>query len=168
MDAINSGGLMRPRMVCPYCASVPEKVTGREIYPRMKRLWDKKFILCRPCDAYVGCHNDPDPKKWKPLGSLANRELRGARIDAHRMFDRMWRDGQMHRSSAYTWLAGKLGIEKRECHIGMFNLEMCNKVITIMEEYYGRTKGKKVHRQKDGGDNRRQLADEARALIEDM
>lgn len=126
-------------MHCPYCGDLAKPATGKEIYPSSKRLWDKKFFLCRPCDAYVGCHGGKSKKagRLKPLGTLANRNLRTLRVRAHRIFDRMWMTEGLDRSAAYTWLAMRLGIKKKECHIGHFNEEMCLKVIQTMKEYYG-------------------------------
>lgn len=114
-------------MKCPYCNKDVELVYGNIIYPHRPDLYKKLFYLCGPCKAYVGCHPGTD----KPLGRLANSELRIAKQLAHSSFDPMWRNGKQSRSNAYSWLAEKLSIEKKECHIGMFDIEMCNKVVEI-------------------------------------
>lgn len=119
------------KIVCPYCKTPAPLVTGRSVYPHRPDLYHKQFYQCKPCDAYVGCHNGTT----HALGRLANAELRAAKIRAHSAFDPIWKEGSMRRGSAYTWLAEKLGIEKSECHIGMFDVAMCNKVTSICKEY---------------------------------
>jgi hypothetical protein len=111
--------------VCPYCGKLSQLVGGDRIYPHRKDLYSKKFYLCDPCNAYVGCHQGTQ----KPLGRLANKELRNAKMQAHRAFDPIWKSGQLSRSQAYAWLADRLGIPGDECHIGMFDVETCLEVV---------------------------------------
>jgi hypothetical protein len=89
---------------------------------------------CLPCEAWVGCHPDR-----RPLGRLANKALRRAKVTAHAVFDPMItkkirRDGvskQQARGAAYRWLAEQLGIPGKDCHIGMFDEAMCQRVVEI-------------------------------------
>lgn len=37
----------------------------------------------------------------------------------------------MARAQAYKWLASSLGIEPKNCHIGMFDVETCKKVVAL-------------------------------------
>lgn len=120
---------------CPYCQAASECVDGTVIYPHRPDLAEKKFWRCAPCDAYVGCH-DGTPE---PFGRLANAELRQAKTKAHIAFDPIWRTGRMTRSDAYRWLAEKLGISIDECHIGMFDVEQCEKVVHLAAAEMGRT-----------------------------
>lgn len=85
------------------------------------------IYLCRECRAWVGCHPGTD----KPLGRLANKELRDLKIKAHDAFDRVWKDKDTSRRKAYAWLAEKLKVPPEYCHIGMFNENTCQKVIEI-------------------------------------
>jgi hypothetical protein len=112
-------------LLCPYCNDNALLVTGKEIYPHRTDLYNKEFWQCKKCDAYVGCH----PNTSKPLGRLANAELRQAKMKAHRAFDPLWKKGEMKRTEAYQWLADKLEIKVSDCHIGMFNIDMCKDVI---------------------------------------
>lgn len=112
---------------CPYCGKMSDKVSGREIYPHRPDLYAKVFYQCAPCDAYVGCHPGTD----KPMGRLANAELRRAKLQAHGAFDFIWKSGLKTRGSAYKWLAKQPGIPKEECHIGMFDVATCRKVVEI-------------------------------------
>lgn len=113
-------------VVCPYCLRAAWLVSGREIYPHRRDLWNRKFYQCKPCSAYVGCHRD-----GSPLGRLANAELRSAKMAAHAAFDPTWQSGFMDRNQAYSWLARQLGIEKNNCHIGMFDLDTCRLVESL-------------------------------------
>ena len=112
--------------ICPYCGEFSKKVTGKEVYPHRKDLYKLCFYQCEPCEAHVGCHSSSD----KPLGRLANKELRKAKSAAHRAFDPLWRFGDMKRPEAYKWLAKALGIDGKDCHIGMFDIETCEEVVT--------------------------------------
>lgn len=114
---------------CPYCLRVAEFLTGAYVYPHRPDLSDKRFYVCKPCDARVGAHAD-----GRPLGTLANAELRQLRSQAHGVFDPKWKremGGTMRRREAYRWLASNLRIPEEHCHIGMFDEEMCRRVIQI-------------------------------------
>lgn len=112
---------------CNYCYKSAELVTGREIYPHRLDLHDKRFYRCVPCGAIVGCH----PGTTRALGRLANAELRKARMAAHAAFDPLWRSGRMTRGAAYKWLAARLGVDGGLCHIGEFELKICQRLVTL-------------------------------------
>ncbi len=118
--------------ICPYCNKRSKKVNGDSIYLYRPDLRQMIFYDCRPCDAYVGCHKNSD----KPLGRLANRELRKAKSEAHLVFDPLWKEGHMNRTDAYKWLANGLSIHRDTCHIGMFDLEQCAKVVALVSQYW--------------------------------
>jgi hypothetical protein len=119
---------------CPYCgypsalASSAEVYGGRDYGP---------IYICRTCDAYVGCHKGTT----KPLGRLANKELREWKKKAHAVFDPVWelpRESLLQsgfrgppRSKAYARLAYLLGIPFNDCHIGMFDVEQCKQVVDL-------------------------------------
>jgi hypothetical protein len=111
--------------ICPYCGKESKLVTGETLYPHRKDLYSLQFYLCSQCDAYVGCH----PGSNRPLGRLANKELREAKSAAHRVFDLIWKTGKMTRFNAYGWLANQLGIKRSNCHIGEFDVDKCKAVI---------------------------------------
>ena len=112
---------------CPYCGNPAAKVTGAELYSHWPELAKKLFWACMPCKAWVGCHPGGD----LPLGRLANAELRRAKMDAHAAFDPFWKTGILTRSEAYKWLSKELGIDREQCHIGWFDVEMCRKVVVL-------------------------------------
>lgn len=128
---------------CPYCNMPAKMVGGEVIYPHRPDLYHKKFWLCQPCDAYVGCH-PVNPRHGqdgtRPLGRLANAELRRAKSAAHRVFDPLWQEGKFKtRKDAYRWLAGKLGMPVDQCHIGYFSVPRCEQVVEICNQLHRST-----------------------------
>jgi hypothetical protein len=121
-------------LTCPYCRGPAPLVTGREVYPHRPDLYAKPFYQCAPCGAYVGCH----PGTTRSLGRLADAPLRAAKARVHAMFDPLWKSGRISRSSAYARLADAIGIQPRECHVGMFSLDLCNRAIAALSRWNGR------------------------------
>jgi hypothetical protein len=117
-------------VICPYCNQTAVLVTGDVVYPHRPDLYEKRLYSCASCDAYVGCH----PGTTRPLGRLANAELRAAKMKAHAYFDPLWKSGAMKRPAAYAWLAAQLGIERNDCHIGEFDIETCRRVVEICRD----------------------------------
>jgi hypothetical protein len=125
----------------PLCCGKRARLTsGAEVYPYRPDLRDKPIWKCDGCGGYVGCH----PGTQKPLGIPANAELRQARMLLHeRIIDPIWKtadqlpdyrpeDGlarhrirQTARVRVYSFLADRLGIDRKACHTGMFDLEQC-------------------------------------------
>ena len=120
---------------CDYCGKQAEYVDSAEIYGRSYGM----MYLCRNCGAYVGVHKGTD----KPLGRLANAELRFYKISAHNAFDVLWQDKKSRfyrkRNKAYAWLSKQLNLPVEKTHIGMFDVEQCKKVIDVC----GRVKNEK-------------------------
>lgn len=111
---------------CPYCGSKVELIDTAHIYGG--RSYGPAWACSRypECDAYVGCHKGTE----KPLGRLANRELREAKKAAHAAFDPLWKGRDKGaRSRGYRWIAQQLGIPAPECHIGMMDVERARKVV---------------------------------------
>ena len=123
----------KPR--CPYCGEEAVLKDSKVIY---RRSYGMAWICWNypQCDAYVGCHKGTD----KPLGRLANKELREAKKAAHAAFDPLWlkaKDRRGERHKAYAWLAESLGIERDDCHIGMFDVETCKRVVALCHQVRG-------------------------------
>lgn len=114
--------------ICPYCGDFSKATTGKEMYPHRPDLHVLKFFKCQPCNATVGTHK----RTGKPLGTLANPQTKGLRSQVHKLFDPIWRSGNMKRSEAYTWFAGQMGLSNKDCHIGMFNTAKCQQAIEIL------------------------------------
>ena len=118
------------KVTCDYCGNDAVLITGIELYPHRPDLAKVKAWQCKPCKASVGCHKNS--KKNAPLGRLANAELKKLKMAAHDAFDPLWKSKSMKRKEAYAFLAKKMGIDFKDCHIGMFNEEMCKKVIQVL------------------------------------
>lgn len=112
--------------VCPYCKSSTKRVKQDVIYGQ--RFNDKDVICCvnyPKCDSYVGTHTD-----GRPLGRLADADLRLLKKDAHYYFDKLWKDKLLKRNVAYKLLAEHIGLPRNYTHIGWFKAETCRMVIS--------------------------------------
>lgn len=117
-------------VMCDYCGKRAELVDGSVVYPNHIDLREKLFWYCAPCRAWVGVHKGTA----RPLGRLADYVLRKAKIRAHAAFDPLFNRGEISRQSAYKWLSESLGISSDLCHIGMFDLETCSKVVEVCKK----------------------------------
>ncbi|ECC0132114.1 hypothetical protein FL828_20415 [Salmonella enterica subsp. enterica] len=115
-------------IICDYCGEYAILVSGASIYPHRPDLYRLQFWSCEACKAWVGCHKNTDAK---PLGRLANAQLRMAKSGAHAAFDPIWKSGRLTRQQAYAWLSREMSLSREECHIGMFDLEQCQRVVFI-------------------------------------
>lgn len=130
---------MTNQVICGYCFQPAKLVGGSSIYKHRNDLNDRNFWLCEPCDAYVGCHKDTTI----PFGSLANATLRLKRKEAHSYFDPIWEhlidrydmSKSQARKQVYSWLANKMQITLKQCHIGKFNYNQCIEVINWCLQY---------------------------------
>jgi hypothetical protein len=117
--------------MCHYCDINADLVTGNVIYPHRSDLSTLFFYKCSSCDAYVGTHKIPVNGVYMPFGILANASLRKAKSRVHKTFDMLWKDCGMKRKESYKWLSEAMNLSKNECHIGMFNEELCKKASTL-------------------------------------
>jgi hypothetical protein len=119
---------------CPYCKRPVELADSSKIYGRSYGM----VYICTgypSCDAYVGVHKGTD----RALGRLANRELREAKKAAHAAFDVLWMakiridkvSKRLARNAGYRWLAEQMGMPREICHIGMFDVDECKRVVEI-------------------------------------
>lgn len=113
------------KMNCPYCNKAAAFVTSQQFYGRD---FGCNIYWCEPCGAYTTTHGHTD----RPKGTLAKRELRELRKQAHAKFDPYWKSGHMTRKEAYKWLQQIMGLNKNEAHIGMFNEDQCKKLIELL------------------------------------
>lgn len=132
MQTLKSFDELPATVVCEYCGQDAVLVKGRDIYRGNHRqdYMSADYWFCRPCEAWVGCHRGTTI----PLGRLANAALREAKQRAHAAFDPIWlgeRNRKMARGIMYHWLARELGISVEDCHIGAFDLETCDRVVSI-------------------------------------
>lgn len=134
---------MTRRVDCDYCGRPATLTTGRELYGQSGSRGRRLYWRCDPCDAHVGCHPGSDG----PLGSLAKKAVREARIRAHNAFELLIECG-LTRRDAYTWLRNQMGLDERACHIGRFDVERCRRVVNICSAY--KSRHAQSRRQDDG------------------
>lgn len=82
------------------------------------------------CKATHGAHKD-----GKPLGVPADKQTKRARIDAHEVFDQLWKGKHMSRSAAYEWMQEAMEMTEEEAHIGRFDADQCEDLVYKVEEY---------------------------------
>lgn len=120
------------KVICPYCekeavylsSSVSLYANGKDYGP---------VFCCRPCRAWVGV----DTSTLTPLGTMANGQLRAARMQAHFFFDQLWRGKtwRMRRDEACRWMAAQLGIEPEQFSIAALDLAQCENLIELSRNY---------------------------------
>ena len=125
-------------VICPYCRK-PAKFMESSALIYHGRNYGPVYA-CMPCGAWVGCH----PNTTRPLGRLANAELREMKMKTHAAFDPIWTarferkhaidpryKKAMARGGRYKKLAELLEIPREQCHIGMFDVDLCRRTIEI-------------------------------------
>ena len=112
--------------ICVECGETAALTDGQSIYPHRPDLWAKSIYLCG-CGAYVGCH----PGTHKPLGYPCGPVTRKWRSAAHEAFDPLWKSKRVTRHAAYAWLAAELGVEGKDCHIGMMTEDQARRVVQV-------------------------------------
>ena len=108
---------------CPYCGYPTELADSKEIYGTSHG-W---MYICRRCQAGVGCHKGTT----RSLGRVADKELRRLKHLAHEAFDPLWKSGLLPRRAAYEILSIAFDLPEEQTHIGMFDPDMCRKVISL-------------------------------------
>lgn len=100
------------RVFCCICEKEiePILVTGKDIYPCRKDLYELRFYQCLDCNGYVGTHKD-----GRPLGYIVNNEVKKMRIRIHNLIDPIWKSRKMKREEVYKKLSDFCG---RQFHTG--------------------------------------------------
>lgn len=108
---------------CPECGARMR----RQHSQRMRRF----FYRCEreDCDGYLGAHPD-----GSPLGIPANKQIRQKRTEAHGVFDLLWQEGYVKRTTAYRIMAERMGIDG-ELHIANLGWDECERLIELASEY---------------------------------
>lgn len=112
-----------PKVKCPYCRRLAVLRDASYVYKG--NALDKYLYVCSgypECDSYVGVH----AKSMRPKGSLANGDLRHKRIETHRLFDAIWKNGIFSRKEAYRWMQDIFSLTSSQAHIGQFSDYRCD------------------------------------------
>lgn len=113
-------------LICPYCKKPTKRVPSKEVYGKE---YGVQVLICRKCDAYVGCH-----RNGEALGRCANKVLRARRREAHQYFDKIWKLKLISRTEAYEWLSRMLDLPAEYTHMGMFGEKTCKDVIYFSKQ----------------------------------
>jgi len=90
------------------------------------------------CRGAHGAHQDGRPK-----GKPGNAATRRARIEAHRLFDQIWKLKLVrNRGAAYQWMRNAMGLRKHEAHIGEFSIDQCEKLLKLVYQDYPKLRGR--------------------------
>lgn len=111
------------KVICPYCNKEAPWVENKIKYGKN---YGKSYMCyyCKDCDSYVGCHNN----SRKPLGVLANSELRHWRMKVHSHIDPVWQTGKLHRKQVYAVISKAIG---KQYHTAEADVETCKKILTL-------------------------------------
>ncbi len=106
------------------------------------------MITCPECSApmvlrdsrygkFYGCSRYPDctathgaHPNGRPLGKPGNKATKAARVKAHAVFDRLWKEGRRTRPQAYGWLRAQACVPD---HIGEMDEKQCETLIQLVE-----------------------------------
>ena len=122
-------------MICPYCGKEAIWVSNQEIYGKKYGVSSHMIWLCRPCRAWVGCHQNTQ----NPKGTLAKEPLRKLRIKAHKIVDPLWREKGFSRSHVYRTLSDAFGFR---IHIGEADEKTCADIIKTVPILFNLPAGK--------------------------
>jgi len=112
---------------CPYCGRPAVLRKASYVYKEADE--NKLLYVCTgypKCDAYVSVHEGT----LKPKGTLANGDLRHKRIETHRLFDAIWKNGILSRKDAYRWMQDIFCLSREQAHIGEFSDYRCDCLIS--------------------------------------
>lgn len=126
--------LMPEPVTCRYCHCPVRYCSHAEIYGgRTYSDWPYIYLCTnRECRASIGVHRGTRD----PLGTMADKALKAARVKAHAAFDPLWKEKLLKREEAYRWLAAHLDIERWRCHISWFEADICAKVEELCAAKY--------------------------------
>lgn len=112
-----------PIVICPNCNKPAPWVENKEMYGRN---YGKSYMCyyCKPCDTYVGCHNNTR----QPLGTMAGKDLRDMRRKVHAKIDPLWRSGEHSRGHVYSAISKSLGYTY---HTGESNMDTCKRILEM-------------------------------------
>lgn len=126
---------MTTKIICPYCNKEAEFFAESSGIYGIDR---GPVYTCRQCNARVMAHKN----NLMPMGTLANRNLRGYRKQAHEIFDKFWHKiikkmnwhEERARDYAYQQLALAMNLSLKDCHFALFDISACKMAIHICQE----------------------------------
>lgn len=120
-------------VTCPYCGAKAVLRPANTIYGKNRKSNGEHMYVCKnfpACDAYVTAHH----ASKKPMGSLANGDLRHKRKIAHIELNKFQHSSGMTKWAVYVWLATKMGLSSEETHIGKFSENQCEQAVRLCRQ----------------------------------
>jgi hypothetical protein len=103
-------------------------VCGADIYPHREDLYELPFWKCIACKNFTGCHHKTKDST-RPLGVIANKAIKRARMDIHAFIDPLWKEQKINRVELYKRISMSIGYEY---HTGEIRtLEEANRVFKV-------------------------------------
>ncbi len=107
---------------------------GSVMILRRSKKFNSLFYGCSKFPECKGSHGaHPD---GRPLGLPGNRRTSLARIHAHDVFDRLWKQRRMTRSAAYAWMKRVMDLPEDAAHIGHLTSEQCERLVKLIKEQF--------------------------------
>lgn len=145
---VTKKGIIEVPARCPYCGGRVELRSADGIYH--ENAHNAMLYVCTnypECDAYIRVL----PGTTIPVGTMANRQLRSLRRQAHESFDLLHKNGIMTKEDAYCWLAGMLGAPLSQAHIGYLGDYYCKTVIEESQKLLQKQAPRRVICQQEKG-----------------
>jgi hypothetical protein len=127
---------MKEYPVTCFCGSPAHLHNNKKLYGKEYGKVPYAYICDRfpVCRGSVGVH-----PQGKPLGTIPDPQTKAMRIKLHAIIDPLWRDQTQRskkkaRGSVYGWLRRISGLSAEECHVGMFDADMCLKMMMLIRE----------------------------------
>ena len=119
-----------------YCCECKKEVDallvwGSEVYPHREDLQELPFWRCDTCRNFVGCHHKTK-NRTKPLGVIASKEIKNARIHIHAILDPLWQKKRIPRGVLYGKMNEALGCPYHTAEIRC--IEEARKIYRIARE----------------------------------
>lgn len=115
-------------VLCPYCNRKARLITGKQLYRSIKRIKHYRFWRCDSCDAHAKCSRD-----GKPIGSLANAELRQLRRKAHDLMEWIVASGTMDESELHKMLCQSVGRKSKRVMLVHYSKDDCQAIVDLLE-----------------------------------
>lgn len=95
-----------------YCTQCKQDVearltTGEQVYPHRPDLYKMNFWIHDICGNFVGCHKDGSGKR--PMGCIATKEIKDARMKIHALLDPLWKHKRIKRQKLYERISKIIG-----------------------------------------------------------
>ncbi|MDX7766138.1 zinc-finger-containing protein [Aeromonas caviae] len=121
---------------CRFCGSPLELVSKQVVYPAAPA----KTMIYRcnrdACDSYISCREGTDIA----IGSVANRDTRLARREAHASINTLIDSGRMNKHEAYAWMQHLLSLPYTRRGIGWLDEHECKVVVREVREILRRSR----------------------------